>query len=86
MTFVTPWLILGSIAIVIPVAIHLFLRRQPQKIEFPALRFVQQVEQTAKRSVRLRHLLLLLCRIGLIILLSLLLARPSITRSVSDAG
>ena len=83
MTFVTPWLILGSLAIVIPVAIHLFLRRQPQKIEFPALRFVQQVEQTAKRSLRLRHLLLLLCRIGLIILLSLLLARPSITRSVS---
>ena len=86
MTFVTPWLILGSIAIVIPVAIHLFLRRQPQKIEFPALRFVQQVEQTAKRSVRLRHLLLLLCRIGLIILLSLLLARPSITRSVSASS
>ena len=86
MTFVTPWLILGSLAIVIPVAIHLFLRRQPQKIEFPALRFVQQVEQTAKRSLRLRHLLLLLCRIGLIIILSLLLARPSITRSVSASS
>ena len=86
MTFVTPWLILGSIAIVIPVAIHLFLRRQPQKIEFPALRFVQQVEQTAKRSLRLRHLLLLMCRIGLIILLSLLLARPSITRSVGASS
>ena len=86
MTFVTPWLILGSLAIVIPVAIHLFLRRQPQKIEFPALRFVQQVEQTAKRSMRLRHLLLLLCRIGLIILLSLLLARPSITRSIGASS
>ncbi|MBR6435908.1 MAG: BatA domain-containing protein, partial [Thermoguttaceae bacterium] len=86
MTFVTPWLILGSLAIVIPVAIHLFLRRQPQKIEFPALRFVQQVEQTAKRSLRLRHVLLLLCRIGLIILLSLLLARPSITRSVGASS
>ena len=86
MTFVTPWLILGSLAIVIPVAIHLFLRRQPQKIDFPALRFVQQVEQTAKRSLRLRHLLLLLCRICLIILLSLLLARPSITRSVGASS
>ena len=86
MTFVTPWLILGSLAIVIPVAIHLFLRRQPQKIDFPALRFVQQVEQTAKRSMRLRHLLLLLCRICLIVLLSLLLARPSITRSVSASS
>ncbi len=86
MTFVTPWLILGSIAIVIPVAIHLFLRRQPQKIEFPALRFVHQIEQTAKRSLRLRHLLLLLCRISLIILLSLLLARPLITRSVGASS
>lgn len=83
MTFVSPWLTLGMLAVVIPIAIHLFLRRQPQKIVFPALRFVQQVEQKAKRSLRVRHILLLLCRIGLIILLALLLARPSLKRQLS---
>lgn len=83
MTFISPWFLLAIGAIVIPVALHFLLRRQPRKLDFPALRFLKQVKESARRSMNLRHLLLLACRIGLIALLALIIARPSIQRNIS---
>ncbi len=85
MTFVSPWLLLGISAIIIPIALHLLLNRQPRKLIFPALKFLKQVKESNRRSMNLRHLLLLLCRIGLIVLLALLFARPSLQKNVSGS-
>ena len=52
-------------------------------MEFPALRFVAQRQETNQRRLRLRHLLLLALRVGAILLLAAALARPSVKFSGS---
>ena len=40
MTFGQPWLLLGAMAALIPLAVHLFDRRKPRPLPFAALAFV----------------------------------------------
>ena len=81
MTFVTQALLFGAGLVVLPIILHLIMRRRPKLLEFPALRFIQKRHDTNQRRLRLRHLLLLLLRAGAIALLALALARPSIKLS-----
>ncbi len=62
----------------IPVLLHLIMRGVPKRIEFPALRFLQRKQKVNRRKFQLRHLILLLLRVGLFVLIGLALARPSI--------
>ncbi len=78
LSFLTPWLLAGGLLIGAPIILHLLMRQQPKPLIFPALRFVQLREQRNKRSLRLRHLLLLAARCLAILLLALALARPSL--------
>ncbi len=78
MTFLHLSLLAGLGAVSIPVLLHLFGRSQPQLIDFPALRFVQQTTQEQSMSWQLRHFLLLLLRVLLLAALALALARPRI--------
>ena len=79
--FLHPWLLAGIAAVAVPVVLHLIMRQKPRRLEFPALRFVRQRQISNTRRLRLRHLLLLLLRMGAICLLALALARPTITAS-----
>jgi len=76
----------GAALIAVPIALHLIMRQQPRLVEFPALRFIQRREQSNRRKLRLRHLLLLALRCAVIGLLALALARPSIHASGIIAG
>ncbi|MHC4402919.1 MAG: BatA domain-containing protein, partial [Planctomycetota bacterium] len=78
MTFVNPFLLAGASLLVLPIVLHLIMRRKPRHFEFPALRFIQQRHETNRRSLRLRHLLLLALRVCAIVLLAAALARPSV--------
>jgi hypothetical protein len=78
MTFLNVSLLAGTALIAIPIILHLIMRRKPTLFEFPALRFVQKKHDTNQRKLKLRHLLLLLLRAGLIALLAFALARPSV--------
>ena len=78
MTFVHPWLLAGAAFVVVPIVLHLIMRRKPRHLEFPALRLVQLRHETNRRQLRLRHLLLVLLRIAAIAILALALARPSL--------
>jgi hypothetical protein len=81
MDFVNPALLFGALAAAAPLVLHLIMRQQPLHLEFPALRFVQSRQNANRRSMKLRHLLLLLLRIAAICLLAAALARPSIKAS-----
>lgn len=81
MTFLNTTLLAGAGLIVLPIVLHLIMRRKPKRLEFPALRFIQRRRDTSQRKLRLRHLLLLLLRAAAIALLALALARPSMTLS-----
>lgn len=79
MTFVTPlFLVAGGALLALPIVLHLIMRRKPRRLEFPALRFIQQKHSTNQRRLRLRHLLLLLLRMAILGLFAMALARPSV--------
>ena len=78
MTFLHPLLLAGTALVVLPIVLHLIMRRKPRRLEFPALRFVQSRHEANRRQWRLRHLLLLAMRMAAIALLALALARPSV--------
>lgn len=71
-------LIAGLAVITVPILLHLFGQRQPQLIDFPALRFVRQTTREQSSSWQLRHLLLLLLRVLLLAAMVLALTRPRV--------
>ena len=85
MTFITPLLLGGAAFVAVPIVLHLVMRQKPRQLEFPALRFIKKKEETNRRQLRLRHLLLLLLRCAAIALFALALARPSIQSSTLGA-
>jgi len=76
MSFLAPTLLAGLALVAIPVVLHLVMRREPKKLEFPALRFVRTRQSTNQHRLRLRHWLLLALRCAFLALLAFALARP----------
>lgn len=85
MGFVTPALLGGAALIALPIVLHLIMRREPQKLVFPALRFVARRRTMNQHRLRLRHWLLLALRCAIIALLAFALARPTL-RGPGAAG
>jgi hypothetical protein len=76
MAFLAPFLLWGTLAAGIPVAIHLFFRSRYRTVPWAAMKFLlTSVEQTSRR-LRFQELLLLMLRILLLVVLAMALARP----------
>jgi hypothetical protein len=67
------WSLLG---LLVPVVIHLWQKRQVQRITFSTLRFLKVAAVRTSRSAKLEHLLLFLARTAVVALLALAAARP----------
>jgi len=83
MVFLTPLFLIGLLAALIPVAIHLIRRERPPKVMFSTIRFLKK---TSKKLVLFQHLqqiALLLLRAAVIVLLVLAFARPLFNQSVA---
>src|SRR5437660_7092408 len=78
MTFIFPFMLTGLILAGIPLLLHLIMRQKPKHLLFPAFRFLVERHRTTQRKIRLRHLLLLALRMGLIAAICLALSRPKI--------
>lgn len=76
MLFLSPLALFGLLAALVPPLLHLFQRRDPPVVEFPAVRYLQETQRDAQRTVRLQHLLLMVLRILGVILIVLAAARP----------
>jgi len=84
MSFLQPLgLLLAGLAAV-PLLLHLLRREVVQRVSFPALRYLRSAERRTARSMRLRDLLLLAARVGLLILLAVAAARPLAGRGETD--
>src|SRR5262245_58650686 len=81
MGFVTPALLGGALLIAVPIVLHLIMRREAKRLQFPALRFVQRRQNLNQHRLRLRHWLLLALRCAIIALLAFALARPTLRGS-----
>ncbi len=83
MGFLNPFLLVALAAAAIPIAVHLFNFRRPERVDFSTLRFVREIEATAMRRVRIRQWLLLALRTLAILFLVLAFARPTRTADAS---
>lgn len=75
MGFLAPALLLAAVAVAVPLALHLFQRRDPRRVPFPAIRYLQRAEREHARSIRLRQILLLALRMLAVLLLAAAAAR-----------
>jgi len=78
MLFLSPLALFGLVAALVPPLLHLFQRREPPMVEFPAVRYLQETQRDARRTVRLQHLLLMVLRVLGVVLLVLAAARPTV--------
>ena len=76
-SFAAPWALFGLAAALIPILLHLFARREPPTVEFPAVRYLSETARVHQRRLNLQHWLLLLARTLLIVLLVLAAAGPT---------
>src|SRR5688572_5458722 len=83
MKFVNPSFLYALFALAVPVIIHLFNFRKFKRVYFTNVRFLKDVKQETQSKSKLRHLIVLACRILAITLLVLAFAQPFLP--VTDA-
>jgi hypothetical protein len=87
MSFLTPFYILGALAIAAPIVLHLIRRTPKGEVPFSSLMFLAPTPPRLTRRSRLDNLLLLLLRAGALALLALAFARPFLRQATSlDSG
>lgn len=75
MTFLAPLVLLGLIALAVPLLLHLLRSGDRKPRDFPALRYLRRTTREHARTIRLRQLLLLALRLSALALLVLAGAR-----------
>jgi hypothetical protein len=76
LTFLSPLLLIGTLAAAIPLIIHLSRSRRTKKMRFSTTRFFTDQFLRSYRMSRLKELLLLACRMALCALLAIAFAQP----------
>jgi len=79
MQFLNPLFLIGSLAVIAPILVHLVRRETSRRVLFSSLMFVRRTPKASLRKQRLRHPLLLLLRMASLLLLVLAIARPLLT-------
>jgi hypothetical protein len=83
MGFLNPWLLLGTLAIAVPIIIHLLNRFRHRKIQWGAMELLRRAIIVRSRQIQIEDLLLLALRCLAIILLAMAMARPTLTSAGS---
>ena len=87
MLFQHPSLLWGLLTVAVPIALHFWHQQQAKPMPWAMLRWLETPNQPPKRGFRFDNWLLLLLRCLLLIVLALLLARPSFTpKNKAPAG
>lgn len=79
MQFLNPLFLIGSLALIAPILVHLVRRETSRRVLFSSLMFVRRTTRASLRKQRLRHPLLLLLRLAALLLLVLAFTRPLLT-------
>ena len=84
--FARPVMLVGLLAALVPVAIHLLGRRKAQRVQFSALAFLLQQNPQRARNLRLRERALLGLRVAAMVLIAVVLAKPMVPSFSSPAS
>ncbi len=76
MTFLSPFILWLGVAACIPILIHLLNKRRHKTIQWAAMQFLLKATREARGKKKLRHLLILACRVLAILGLVFAAARP----------
>jgi len=76
MTFLQPTLLWGLPAVLLPVLIHFLNRLRYRSVRWAAIMFLVSATRSSTRSAKLRHYLLMACRMLIILLIVLAMSRP----------
>lgn len=76
MGFLAPLMLVGVLAIVVPIAIHAIGRRRARVVAFAALEFIMATQRKTARQWQLRERILLLVRILVCVAVAIALAKP----------
>lgn len=82
MTFLNVTILVGLLAVAIPIVLHMLGRREPQRVRFPAVRFLKQRVESNRRRITVRRYVLLAMRIALLAFFVLAIAQPQIHQSL----
>ncbi|HUJ58483.1 MAG TPA: BatA domain-containing protein [Kofleriaceae bacterium] len=74
--FLAPLMLVGALAIAVPIAIHLIGRQRARVVEFAALDFLMATKRRTARRLRLRERVLLLVRALACLAIAIALAKP----------
>ena len=83
MTFLSPSILWGLLAITIPIIIHLISLRHTRDAEFSSLRFIKSLKHETIQHLRIKQWLLVLLRMIAILCLILMFSRPLMTGALT---
>ncbi len=78
MNFINPFLLLFAAAASIPLLLHLFNKQRVKIIEFSTVKYLQALQKTRMRKLKIRQILLLILRTLALLMIALAFARPTI--------
>lgn len=84
MRFVHPEILWALTALAVPVLIHLFNFRRYKKIAFSNVSFLKEVKSETTKSSKIRHLIILICRLLAFAALIFAFAQPFFPTNVSE--
>jgi hypothetical protein len=83
MSFLTPWFLLGALAVAGPILFHLIRRAARERTSFSSVMFLSPTPPRAVRRSKLEHIWLLLLRCLCLLLLAAGFARPFFAHDIS---
>ena len=86
MSLLNPFFLFGSLALAIPVLIHLVRREKSEIVHFSSLMFLLKVPKQAIRQQKIKNLLLMALRLLILALLVTAFARPYLTQNANPAA
>ena len=86
MGLLSPWYLLGALALAVPLYVHLLWRHVTLTRPFTSVMFFERRPQSSRRQRRLRYFLLLALRLLLLLLLVLAFANPYLRRATLAGG
>ncbi len=81
MIFVNPLILIGLVVAALPLLVHLFNFRRPQKLDYSSLALLQSLQHTTMQRLKLRNWLLLIVRTLALCALIFVFARPTMVGS-----
>jgi len=76
LSFLNAGILLGTLAAVIPLLIHLFVKNRPKKVFFSSLKFLTEILEERRKRMTINQLILLILRMLIVLFIILALAKP----------